>query len=237
MDPQVDEERIAFGMSRFDELDRFIGVLVNWHLFARAIERSISIVSVFRGRGRIRNHVVGQVPLAKVSRFVAAGLQQPRQRDGAGIQPIGHVAFRVAWHPSEVAVDVVASRELPRHHRRSTGRTHSAGNRESFKVRALACQAIDVGSSHIRMPMTRQIAPTPIVSKDEKDIGLFADRRCDRVFCGGTARFRRTSQNEQDHHCRQAHVTNALQREALWEVLCEILWIRHSYSLNRLVRN
>ena len=73
-------------------------------------------------------------------------------------------------HFEKMAVDVVTSRKVSRHHGRSTGRTHSAGHGKPRKVRAFSCQPINVGSLDIRMPVAAQVTPADVVDQHEHDI-------------------------------------------------------------------
>ena len=142
------------------------------HLLAGTIEGSVFVIAVLARQRRVRNHVVRQVPLPEVSRRVAAVLKQPRQQRSLRTQPVRHVAFRVARHPREVTINVVPSREMSRHHGRSTGRADSAGNRESMEVGALFRQPINVRRLHIRMPVTTEVTPAPVIRKDENNVRL-----------------------------------------------------------------
>ena len=110
------------------------------------------------------------MPLAKVCRCVSAIPQYSWKRGSVRREPIGHIAFCVTGHPSKVAVDVVASREMSRHDRRPARRTDTAGDSKTMKVRALLCQPIDVRCLDIRVTVATKIAPAPIVRKDKDDV-------------------------------------------------------------------
>ena len=103
---------------------------------------------------------------------VAGRLQQPRHRNGVCVQPVRHVAFRIAGHPSKMPIDVKTRRKLPGHYRRSAGRTNTAGNCEPVEVGSLLRQPINVRCLNIGMTMTAKITPTPVIGKDEHDVGL-----------------------------------------------------------------
>ena len=128
VDPKVNEKRLLITMARLDELNRISSVFVNRHLFARTIERAVLIVAIRGGHGRIRDHVVGQVPLAKMRRAIAGSPEELGDGRSFGAQPIGHVAFRVAGNPGKVPINVVSGRKMARHDCRTTGRANSAGD-------------------------------------------------------------------------------------------------------------
>ena len=86
------------------------------------------------------------------------------------VQPVGHVPLGIAWHPGEMAVDVVAGGEVTGHHSCATGRTDTAGNREAMEVRSLPCQPVDVRCFDIRMAVATQVTPAPVVSKDKQNV-------------------------------------------------------------------
>ena len=147
-------------------------ILVYGHLLARAVESAVFVVAVDTGNWGVGDHVIGEVPLAVVGGGVASFLQEPRQERRLGVEPVGHVALGVARHPGEVAVDIVARREVAGHDRGPAGRTHAAGNREAVEIRALFGKAVNIRRFDIRVPVATQVTPTPVVGKDEQDVGL-----------------------------------------------------------------
>lgn len=60
------------------------------------------------------------------------------------------------------------------HYGGATRRTDSAGYGEAVKVRAFFGKPVDVWRFHIRVAMTRQIAPAPVVGEDEYDVRFLA---------------------------------------------------------------
>ena len=96
---------------------------------------------------------------------------------GAGepiwIEPIGHSAFGVAGDPGEMAIDVVAGRKMPGHHRSPAGRANSAGYGEAVEICAFGSESINVWRFHIRMTMTTQVTPSPVIGENEKNVGLW----------------------------------------------------------------
>ena len=75
-----------------------------------------------------------------------------------------------------MAIDIETRRKLPSHHGGTTRRAYTTGDREALKVGAFDRQAVDVRRLDIRMAMTTQVAPAPVISKDEKYIRLRARR-------------------------------------------------------------
>ena len=136
---------------------------MNRHLFASTVECAVFVIAVDAGQWRIGNHVVCQMPFAKVCRRVSAITQHSWKRGSVRREPIGHVAFCVAGYPSKVTVDVVASREMSRHDRGPARRTDTTGDSKTMKVRALLCQPIDVRCLDIRVTVATKITPAPIV--------------------------------------------------------------------------
>ena len=110
---------------------------MNWHLLTSAIERAVLVVAVRRGDRRIYNHIICQVPLAKMCSAVSRLLKELRNRWGCRAEPIRHVPSGIVRHPSEMAVDIVPSWKVPRHDRGPTRRTNATGYRKAMKVRSL----------------------------------------------------------------------------------------------------
>ncbi len=69
-----------------------------------------------------------------------------------------------------MTVDVIPRGKVPGHDGSTTGRTYSTGHGEPMEVRPLFRQAINVGRLNVGMSMTTQIAPAPVVGKDEQDV-------------------------------------------------------------------
>ena len=181
VNPQVDEKGLFCRRAFFDKGNRAGGVLMHGDLLPGAVEGAVVVVAVNFRQGRIRDHVIRKMPFAVVGRRVAGGLQHPRQRRRLGVEPVGHVALGVVFHPGEVAVDVVAGGKMPGQDGGPAGRTHAARDREPVEIRALPGQPVDVRGLHIRVAVTRQVAPAPVVGEDEDDVGLWRrDRRRDR---------------------------------------------------------
>jgi hypothetical protein len=90
------------------------------------------------------------------------------------MQPIRHVSFCIVTDPSKMAVDVVSSGEVAGEDRRATWRANATGDGKTMEIGTLSSQTIDVRRFYVRMPVTTQIAPPPIIREDEKDVG----RRC-----------------------------------------------------------
>ena len=124
------------------------------------------------------------MPLAIVGCSVACLLEHPWQEWRLWAEPIRHVAFGIAGHPREVAVNVVACRKVACHHGRSAGRAHTAGDGKSMKICAFLRQSVDVWRLHIGMPMTAQVTPTPVVGEDKQNVGSVGSdrglRECDQ---------------------------------------------------------
>lgn len=70
----------------------------------------------------------------------------------------------------KMLVDTVSGRELTRHRGRAAGRANRVANREPMEVGALGSQAIDVRRTKLSVAVTRQIAPSPVVGKDENNV-------------------------------------------------------------------
>jgi len=170
VNPQVDEEGLSLTMALLDERDRVARVFMHRHLLAGTIESAVGIVAVFARQRRVRNHVVGEVPLAEVGGGVPALFQKPRQQRSLRVQPIGHVPPLVAGDPGEVSVDVVAGGEVACHHGGAARRTNPAGDGEAMEISALGRQPVDIRRLDIRMPVTAKIAPAPVIGKDEEDV-------------------------------------------------------------------
>ena len=75
----------------------------------------------------------------------------------------------------------ITCRIMSSHYRRAARRTHRIEHIELPKISALARQPVKAGRFEPRMSVTRQIAPTPIVSEDENDIRLSQLRRVSRL--------------------------------------------------------
>ena len=76
-----------------------------------------------------------------------------------------------------MAVDIETRRKLPSHHGGTARRAHTTGHREALKVGAFGRQAVDVRRLDIRMAMATQVAPAPVIGKDEKYIRALGLRR------------------------------------------------------------
>ena len=124
---------------------------MNRHLFTRTIESSVGVVAVLDRQWRIWDHVVGEMPFAKVCRGVSMLLQKPWQQGSFGTKPIGHATFGVVGHVGKMPIDFVASGKVPRHHRRPAWRTDSTGDGESLEIRAFGGESIDVRRLHVGM--------------------------------------------------------------------------------------
>ena len=72
-------------------------------------------------------------------------------------------------------------------------RTNPAGYREAMEVSTLLGQPVDIGRLEVRMPVTAQISPTPIIGKDENDIGTLALKK-------GEAACKSKGEEELCHH-------------------------------------
>ena len=121
---------------------------------------------------------VGQMPLAEVRRAIARLLEKTRQRRRLRIEPVGHAALMILSRRGKVLMNAVPRRVMPRHHRRAARRADRVEHIELLKIRPFAGQPVKVRRLQPRMPVTRQIAPTPVVGKDEDDVGF-------GFFCGG----------------------------------------------------
>ena len=62
--------------------------------------------------------------------------------------------------------------KLTGHHGSPARRTDPTGNSKTSEIRTFFRQPVDVRRLHIRMPVTTQVSPSPVVSKDEQDIRL-----------------------------------------------------------------
>ena len=116
------------------------------------------------------------MPLSEVCRAIACLLQEPGQQRSLRTQPVRHVAFLVLLDPRKVTVDVVPRGKVASNDGSTTGRTYSTGHGEPMEVLTLLRQAINVWRLNVGMPMTTQIAPAPVVSKDEQYVRSFRRR-------------------------------------------------------------
>ena len=139
-------------------------------LRARPIEYSGFIIPVFSRHRRIITSFVGQVPLAKVSGFVAGLLEQAGEHDRIGIQPIRHSAFLVVVRIGKVLVNAVPGWVLPRQDGGSAGRTYCRGDCELGELRSLCGQSIQIGRFVVLVPMTAQVAPTPVIGEEKENV-------------------------------------------------------------------
>ena len=117
------------------------------------------------------------MPLTEVRGGIARILKEPGKERCLGIKPIGHVALGIAGHPGEVTVNVVTRREMPGHDRRPAGGTNATGHGEPVKVGSLPAQPVNIRRLNIGMTMATQISPTPVIGKDEENIGWRLIRR------------------------------------------------------------
>ena len=182
MDPEVDEEWPALRLGLLKKGDRSGRVIVHGHLLPGAIEGSVVVITVGTRQGCIGNHVIGEMPLAVMGGHVPGLPKDARQKWRLDIEPVGHGASGVLLDPGDVPVDVVAGREMARHHGRAAGRADAAGHGKAMEIGSLASQPIDVGSLHIGVIVAAQVTPAPIVGKDEEDVWpvgcLRADGKC-----------------------------------------------------------
>ena len=77
-----------------------------------------------------------------------------------------------------MSIDVVSGRKVPRHHGSTARRTNATSNSEAMKVRPLTGKPINIWCFHIRVTMAAQITPSPVISKDENNVGLLSGTRC-----------------------------------------------------------
>ena len=159
------------------KVDCFIDVFVDGHLFASAVEGAVSVITVFDWQRGIWDHVIGEVPLAKMCRGVSLLLKEPWQQRSVGAKPIGHATFGVVLHVSKVAIDFIACRKVSCHHGRAARRANAAGDSETMEVSALCCKAIDIRRFHIGMAMAAKIAPAPVVGEDKNDVRRLLSRK------------------------------------------------------------
>ncbi len=158
-------------MAFLDEGNGALYVVMDVHLRPGTVESSIIVKPVFGEERGIGNHVVCEMPFAIVGGGIPGLFQKTRQHGGLWVKPIGHVSFLVARNPGEVAVDVVTGRKMAGHDGCPAWRTDPAGYREAMKVSTLLGQPVNIGRLEVRMPVTAQVSPTPIIRKDENDIG------------------------------------------------------------------
>ena len=93
VNPQVDEERLLRAMALLDEGDGVARVLVHRHLFAGAVEGAVLVVAVLARQRRIRDHVVREMPLAEVSRGIAACCRNLGSVGALGLSQSGMLRF------------------------------------------------------------------------------------------------------------------------------------------------
>ena len=77
--PEVDKERFLRAMTLFDKRDRVVRIFVDRHLFSGAVESPVLVVAVFARQRRVRDHVVRQMPLAKMGCRITCALEKSRE--------------------------------------------------------------------------------------------------------------------------------------------------------------
>ena len=82
-------------------------------------------------------------------------------------------------------INIVTSGKVPGHYRRAARRTNSTGNCEAMEIGAFLCQPVNVRRLDVRMPVTAQVTPAPIVGEDKENIwstflGANGRSRCEK---------------------------------------------------------
>ena len=101
-------------------------------------------------------------------------LQHSGQQWSRWIKPVGHVATSVLIYPCKMSIDVVPSRKVPCHNRRTARRTDATSHRKPKKISPFARKTINIRCLYVRMAMATEITPSPIISKDKNDVGLLS---------------------------------------------------------------
>lgn len=171
VNPKVYEKRLTLGMAFLDEGNGALDVVMDVHLRPGTVEGSIIVKPVFGQERGIGDHVVGEMPFAIMGGGIPGLFKKTRQHGGLRVKPIGHVSFLVARNPGEVAIDVITGRKMAGHDGCTAWGTNPAGYREAMEVSSLLGQPVDIGRLEVRMSMTAQVSPTPVIRKDENDIG------------------------------------------------------------------
>ena len=104
-------------------------------------------------------------------------LQKSREERRTGVEPVGHVAPGIAGHPGKVPINIVTGGKVSGHHRGATRRTDPTGYREPVKVRTLPRKAINIRGLDIRVTVTPEIPPAPVIGEDEQDVGFLCRGR------------------------------------------------------------
>ena len=89
--PKVDEKGLVFDVAFFDEGNGVVCVFVDRHLFTGAIECPVLVIAILGRSRRIRNHVVRQMPFAKMRGIVSGSFEESLNRRRVGVQPVRHV--------------------------------------------------------------------------------------------------------------------------------------------------
>ena len=113
VNPEVDEKGFSLAVARLNEINGVLGILVNRHLLARAIESAIGVVAIFAGERGVGDHVVGEVPFSKVGGGIACLLQKAGKERSLGAEPVGHPSLGIARNPGEMAIDMIAGGKCP----------------------------------------------------------------------------------------------------------------------------
>ena len=126
----------------------------------------VNAVIIRRGRALAAT----EMPLAKVSHRVPALLQQTSNCNRIGIEKIGHTPCRVLLVLCKMPVYAPVCRKTPGHNSGAAWGTNPRTNVELRKKCPLRGEAIQIWCFGMRMPVTTQIAPAPVIGEYKNNI-------------------------------------------------------------------
>ena len=139
-----------------------------------------------------------EMPLAEERGAVTGGLQRPRQRGGAGIQPVRHPAARVVAQPGEVRIAVPARGVLAGHRRDARGRADGMRRVELQEPRAVGGQPVEMRRPDSRVAVAAEIAVAEVVGQNEEEVGARGGSRCGTRELGRAGGERGEEDNERE---------------------------------------